>query len=127
MGPPGGRAGVVTCGRTFEERQQALYGAHGRPKQVDGGAALRLLGLRDRVHPIDVVAFAYRDQAAADAYAASNAEHHGLASLGTAPCDGGVVGVLDLRPALAEYGRSYEPADPRKPDHWFPPASPDGL
>jgi hypothetical protein len=87
----------------------ALTAAHGEPRMVDAGRALALLGLRGLVHPADAIAFAYRDQAAALAWQASNAVHNGLPALGTAVAGDEVVGVLDLRPAL---GRSMDPALP---------------
>jgi hypothetical protein len=114
----------VSCGLSFGERRALLVARHGLPAQVPAAAALRLLGRRAEVHPNDAVAFAYRDQAAADAYAESNAQHQGIPSLGSRPVDGAIVGVLDLRPALARHarqaGRSWEFTDPGLPDDWHP-------
>lgn len=104
----------MTCGLTFTERRAQLAAEHGRARSVDRAAALRLLGLRETVHPNNVVAFTYRDRAAAQAYHASNADHQGVPSLGITTCDGGVIGVLDLRPVLTEYGNA--PTDPALPD-----------
>jgi hypothetical protein len=90
---------------------------------VDTAAALRLLGLRGQVHPRDAYAFTYRDQAAADAWQAATLDHHGVPSLGTAAVDGAVVGVYDLRPALARLA-GLPPAavatPPGLPDGWVP-------
>lgn len=115
----------MSCGLSLGERRALLIARYGQPAQVDRAGALRLLGLRDAVHPRDVVAFLYRDQAAAGAFAASNAEHQGIPSLGTCLAEGGVVGVLDLRPELARHaqqaGQSWEFTDPALPDDWQPP------
>jgi hypothetical protein len=98
-------------------RRGALIAAHGQPVRfTDTAAALWLLNARHLIHPVDAMAFVYRDQAAADAYAKSNADHHDVRSLGTVPCDGGVLGVLDLRPALTRHGMNT--ADPGLPDRW---------
>lgn len=106
----------MSCGLDEVERRRRLIAAHGRPPRFpDTGAALRLLELRDQVHPRDAIAFVYRDQQAAGAYAASNLDHSGLPSLGTVPVDGGILGVLDLRPALMA-----KITDPALPDDWTP-------
>lgn len=99
----------------------ALTAAHGKPAPVDTPAALRLLGKRGEVHPRDAYAYAYRDQAAADAFQQATLDHHGVPSLGTATDRAGrLVGVYDLRPALAgNFG--VPPTDPRLPDEWAPP------
>lgn len=122
--PPSGPHMTISMAEEFiaemiepgdEERRRRLIAAHGRPQAVtDTAAALRLIGKRDQVHPRDAMAYTYRDQAAADAYAASNAEHNDIPSLGTAAIDGAVVGVLDLRPLLT----ATEATDPRRPDDW---------
>lgn len=119
-----GRRARPPCHPDHEQRRRQLEDAHGRPVLAGAGDALRLLGLRDRVHPLDVIAFVYRDQAAADAWAASNADHYGHPCLGTIPVDGGVLGVLDLRPALAREG--VGPKDPAEPDLPLPKARPPG-
>jgi hypothetical protein len=102
----------VTRDLAREERQAILAARYGAPRWADRSAALRLLGLRGQVHPRDVAAFAYRDRAAADAWARSNLDHHGYPSLGTVIAGGEVIGVTDLRPARAE------PTDPALPDDW---------
>jgi hypothetical protein len=110
----------MSCGLADWERRAILRAEHGTPAGFPGTAtALRLLGVRDRIHPNDAVAFVYRDQAAADAFAASNAAHCDLPSLGTVPVDGGVLGALDLRPALARGG--LPGTAPARPDNWKPP------
>lgn len=100
------------------ERRAALVAAYGCPVRVPGGHALRILDARSRVHPRDVVAFLYRDRAAAEAWAAANAEHYGHPSLGITPAEGGVLGVVDLRPDLARHG--VPATDPAAPDDWRP-------
>lgn len=82
-------------------RRAWMYERYGRPTTTNADSALEALGITD-VTPEQVTAFVYRDQEAADAYAAANLEHYGLPVLGTyALAAGGVVGVLDLRPELA--------------------------
>ncbi len=83
-----------------DERQERMFRRYGKPEQVSELAAWELLH-PDDVSPAEICAFRYRDQEAADAYAASNLEHYGHPSLGTVRLeDGTVIGVLDLRPAL---------------------------
>lgn len=82
-------------------RREFLWARYGRPEMVDAANALQTLGISDPTAD-DVAAFRYRDREAADAYAAANLEHHGLSVLGTYEVDGGVIGVLDLRPQLAK-------------------------
>lgn len=94
----------------------SLRARYGRPLTADVAGALRRLGLREAVHPLDAYAFRYDSQEAADAFAVSNLEHHGHPDLGSYLADdGGVVGVLDLRPALAPHV-----TDPALPDDWRP-------
>jgi hypothetical protein len=110
----------MCCGLSHEERRARLIEEHGQPRRHDAGGALRLLGCRAAVHPRDVIASAYQDQAAAAAWAESNLAHYGHPSLGAVTVEGvGVVGVLDLRPALAAHG--VPPTDPARPDGWLPP------
>lgn len=83
-------------------RRKQMWDDYGRPVSVDTKAALRLLGITD-VDPRDVAAFRYRDREAADAYAAANLEHWGHSTIGSYDLgEHGVVGVLDLRAAIAE-------------------------
>jgi hypothetical protein len=71
--------------------------AHGRPERVGALLALNLIGRAD-VDLDQVLAYRYRDQAAADAWQRSTLEHNGVRSLGTAPDgDNGVIGIYDLR------------------------------
>jgi hypothetical protein len=109
---------AMNCGLTHGERRAVLTAAHGLPRRADPGGALRVLGKRDLVHPRDVIAFVYRDQAAAEAWAASNVAHYGHPSLGLTPVDGGVLGVLDLRGVLECHGVAV--TDPAEPDDWLP-------
>lgn len=85
-------------------RREALRTRYGQPDMVDAAEALSVLG-DTHIAPADVVAFRYRDQEAADAYAASNLEHYGHPSLGTYVVPDGVVGVIDLSEALRVLGR----------------------
>lgn len=85
-------------------RREALRAQYGQPVTVDAAEALRVLGEHMHLAPADVVAFRYRDQEGADAYAASNLEHYGHPSLGTYVVPDGVVGVIDLRQARRVLG-----------------------
>ena len=103
-----------------DERRAALIAVHGQPAPVAAGLALRVLGRRGDVHPRDVAAFAYRDQAAAGAWMAATLAHQAIPHLGTAQLDDGrVVGVYDLRPVLDLGGVPL--TSPHLPDDWTPP------
>ena len=107
-------------GQTHEHRRARLAAAYGRPARFSSGEALRLLGLRDQVHPRDVIAWAYRDRAAANAWAYADWACYRHPSLGTVLAEGaGWVGVTDLRPMLMEHG--CESTAPAMPDDWEPP------
>jgi len=93
-----------------------LVGRYGWPRPTDKAATLRLLGRRHDVHPRDVSACVYASRDAAEAFAAANREHWSHPSLGIAVVDGGVVGVIDLRPSLRGFG--CMPTDPSLPDDW---------
>jgi hypothetical protein len=78
-------------------RRTELAAAHGVPVRVGALMALGMLGRLD-VGLDDVIAYRYRDQAAADAWQASTLAHNGVPALGTHPSnDGGVIGVYDIR------------------------------
>lgn len=86
-------------------------------KRFPGGeaAALRHLGLRDQVHPIDVWATVYLDPEAARVYAAADFAHFGHPTW-TAPVEGGgTLVVIDLRPGLIAHGAKV--ADPTWDDN----------
>lgn len=108
----------MSCGTDHGLSRDLLAAEYGKPAPAEPGAALRLLGLRHQVHPRDVRAHVYRDQPAADAWAAANRDLHGYPFLGTAPCAGGITGVIDLRPSLRAHG--VTPTDPALPDTWLP-------
>ena len=88
------------------ERRERMWATYGKPDIVDAVAALQVLGITE-VTPTQVIAMRYRDQEAADAYAAANLEQ-GLSMLGTYDVPGGVVGVLDLRPEIARLDAERE-------------------
>ncbi len=75
---------------------------HTRPP-YDADQALDLLSLRAQgVQPDDIIAWVYPSREAAEQYARANEKCWGLPSLGiTVDANGEVVGVTDLRPALA--------------------------
>jgi hypothetical protein len=113
----------VPCGLDHGQRRADLTARHGPASPVPAAAALRLLGVRAQVHPRDAKAFAYRDRAAAEAWAASTAAHCGVTSLGLVPAEGlGWVGAYDLRPALLAHWTAA--TDPQLPDDWTPPRRP---
>ena len=90
-----------------DTRREYMWERYGCPETVDAEAALVELGITD-VNPREVHAFRYRDQEAAQAYAEANLEHHGHPTLGTYPVKTGeVVGVLDLRAAIADMKQRY--------------------
>jgi len=91
-----------------------LWAKYGVPTKVEASSALDELGLLGEVDPDHVVAFTYASREAADAYAAANLEHWGHPTLGTYETAHGVVGVVDLRPAIAELDRKQ--ADPEAGD-----------
>ena len=94
-----------------------LIDRYGQPRLYPAARALRLLGQRNHIHPRDVVAFTYRDQAAADAWQTANWENHQHPWLGSIPAeDTGVIGVIDLRAALTRTGHPL--TDPALPDNW---------
>lgn len=109
----------MSCGLDHATRRARLAEAFGRPRRFVAADALRLLGLREAVHPRDALAYAYHDRRAADAWAASNWEHYRHPLLGCLVVEGaGVVGAYDLRPMLAAHG--CELTDPGLPDDWCP-------
>jgi hypothetical protein len=79
-------------------RHRTLVAEHGKPTPANCGSSLRILGLRDTVHPDDAVALVYPTRDAAEAFAASNLEHEHLPSLGITQTSAGWIGVTDLRP-----------------------------
>ena len=79
-----------------------LRSRYGQPTKAEAASALSALGLLGEVDPDGVIAFTYPSQEAADAYAAANLEHWGHPTLGTYETTAGVIGVLDLRPAIHE-------------------------
>ena len=87
------------------ERRAELIKHHGQPDVIAADTALGLArdeGLADGVTPDQVHAAIYRDKAASDAWLESNRVHHGHPALARFELpDGRVVGILDLRPALA--------------------------
>lgn len=86
--------------------QEEMWAEYGQPTRADTAVALRTIGRRQAVHPNDAVAFLYRDQDAADAFAASNLEKNGLSTLGSYATPLGVIAVLDLRPSQVALGRA---------------------
>lgn len=91
-----------------EARQAQLAAEHGMPEHISSADALALA--RTALVPVDasvtandIYASIYRDDTAADAWMESNRIHHGHPALAKVPLpDGRMVGILDLRPALAK-------------------------
>lgn len=90
-----------------QRRNAGLRARYPGAAPYDTAAALNLLGSS---HPAELAhAFLYPSLEAAEAYAASNAEHSNIPSLGIVGLPGGGwVGVLDLGPALAAAQRDHE-------------------
>jgi hypothetical protein len=107
-----------------DELTGKLRAHHGGGRRVDTGAALRLIGKRDEVHPRDAIAFAYRDHAAARAYASANLELYGHPSLGTGIGGDEIIVVHDLRPSFTTHCLGV--TAPGHPDDWPPPVQNDG-
>ena len=93
-----------------EAVRDALTRDYGRPEPITAYDALVLaryvrphgLAGKEQPRPDEVHASIYRDRDAADAWLASNRIHHGHPELTRVRLpDGRVVGILDLRPALA--------------------------
>lgn len=96
------------------DRREAMWARYGVPKTADTAQALRTIGRRQEVHPKDAIAFLYANQEAADAFAATNLEHHGHQSLGSYATADGVVGVIDIRAAQEALGHAA--TDPAEAD-----------
>lgn len=98
----------------LKSRREELFEQYGRPKRLTGrGDILRILGLRDAIHPNDVAAMLYPSVECAEAFKALNGENHpDINVIGPFPVPGGAVSVLDLRGSL---GRLV-PMDPTRPD-----------
>lgn len=98
---------------TPEQRREELREHHGTPESVRSYDAL-LIAMNHHVtlhvNGPDVIAYYYRDRAAAEAYAASNTEHNNAPSLAIIDLpDGRALGITDLRPALTAAGLRSKP------------------
>jgi hypothetical protein len=95
-------------------RRDRLTAEHGRPVAIAASDALALamtalVPVDPTVTADDVYASVYRDEEAADAWLESNLVHNGHPALAKVPLpDGRVIGILDLRPALARYAKGDE-------------------
>lgn len=89
-------------------RRMELIQRYGIPQQLTSEyaitGAIAHMDTADDLHPGQVVVMVYPSQEAADAFAAANLEQHGHPTVGTyeAPDGSGIVGVLDIRAAIAE-------------------------
>lgn len=84
-----------------DERRKLLTERYGIPKRIHAGEPLRALGIREQVHPSDVIAYVYRSISAFDAYSQANQQFNDFPSYGpliVSPTE--VIGVLDYRSAL---------------------------
>lgn len=91
------------------------YGHPVRLNTAGAGLALRDLGFRRVVHPLDVAGFAFPNERAAVAWCCLFRERWGYPVLGiTVAGDGTAAGVLDLRLAMDE--RGLPRTDPASPD-----------
>jgi hypothetical protein len=82
---------------------------------LDTARVIRHLGLRDRVHPHDAVAFSYPAMDVYEASAKRDREIHGNEVFGPYETEAGIVAVVSLRPQLLRQGHPV--ADPAEPDH----------
>jgi hypothetical protein len=95
-------------------RRDRLTAEYGLPAAIAAGDALALaMAALIPVDPTatadDVWASIYRDEDAADAWLESNLVHNGHPALAKVPLpDRRVIGILDLRPALARYAKGEE-------------------
>ena len=89
-----------------------------KPRRFDEGLALRMLGVRDEVHPCDAFAHVHRTRESAQRYVDVNAEKYDHPSFGPLETDGGWIEVVNFRPAIEAYGSP--PTDPVLPDDWTP-------
>lgn len=88
-----------------------------RPESISRAAVEYLvhhLGLRDHLHPDDVVGFIHSDQADYDRSARENREKHGNVVLPPVKVGDRLVQLIDVRPQLRAIGG--RPTDPRLPD-----------
>jgi len=92
--------------------------AQGKHATIPTGVALRLIGKREEVHPRDAWACVWRDAALAEFSCQANREHYGHRVWGPVMTDGGLLEVVDLRPALEREGLRL--TDPALPDDWKP-------
>ena len=102
-----GREGRLAEIEAQKARSARLAEQFGTPERISPSDALALaraahVSLGPAVTADDIWASIYRDEAAADGWMESNLTHHGHPALARVPLpDGRVVGILDLRPALA--------------------------
>jgi hypothetical protein len=95
-------------------RRDRLTAEHGQPVAIAASDALAmamtaLIPVDPTVTADDAWASIYRDEDAADAWLESNLVHNGHPALAKVPLpDGRVIGILDLRPALARYAKGRE-------------------
>jgi hypothetical protein len=83
-------------------RQAQLIEQHGTPEHIGRQSALVIARVTG-VNPDETYAHVYRDEAAADAWLGANWDNYGHPTLArVALPDGRVLGILDLRPALAK-------------------------
>ncbi len=113
-----GRAARLAEIAEHDARRDRLAAQHGMPERISNADALALA--RTALVPVEagvtaddwIYASIYRDEAAADAWLASNLEHHGYPALARVPLpDGRVVGILDLRAEMEKaLARLRDPA-----------------
>jgi hypothetical protein len=104
--------------------------ARGRPiARRQTGDVLRTVGLRDRMHPHDISAFLYLDKDAfdcmADAERTGNAEaassfsgYAGNTVHGPFSLPDGIVGIVDMTPAMRGANQHHIITDPALPDDY---------
>lgn len=87
-------------------------------RRLDTAAVLRAFGLRDALHPVDVVAYAEPGREAAERSARRNRDLYGNIVHGPRETEAGWVTLTDITPQLRAIGGTA--TDPALPDDYVP-------
>ncbi len=104
----------MTPGEFEQEFGVALEEFRRHFRSYGDAEALRVLGLRDEVHPANVSAYLADSREWVDLSARANLETYGHPSFEPREIEGGWLHVLDLRPAIRKAGLT--PTDASLPD-----------
>jgi hypothetical protein len=109
-----------------DARRAQLILKHGHTPEMlpwkKNGAALRMLGIREEIHPNDCAIFLYRTRAEFNDWRKNNIRYNGHEVRGPYDTDAGILGVVDFRRALTLAGGLT--TDPGLPDDFYPPRPP---